>query len=154
MQGKKKKVSCLCCKNGRLLDVVIEDQTGNEKIDIKCPVCKNVIRITFHNRKANLMLTDPPYGVSFKSSSSLTIKNDSIKGNEFYQFLLASFTNMKNHMEKGAGAYCFHADTEGLCGQCMADHADSLSCIGEGSCFMSPNEIVRSTVHPYKNSRV
>lgn len=51
MQGKKKKVSCPCCKNGRLLDVVIEDQTGNEKIDIKCPVCKNVIRITFNKRK-------------------------------------------------------------------------------------------------------
>lgn len=64
--------------------------------------------------RANLMLTDPPYGVSFTSSSGLTIKNDSIKGNEFYQFLLAAFTNMKAHMEKGASAYCFHADTEGL----------------------------------------
>lgn len=64
--------------------------------------------------RANLMLTDPPYGVSFTSYSGLTIKNDSIKGNEFYQFLLAAFTNMKAHMEKGASAYCFHADTEGL----------------------------------------
>lgn len=65
-------------------------------------------------KKANLMLTDPPYGVDFKSSSGLTIKNDSIKGNEFYQFLLDAFTNMKTHMEKGGSAYCFHADTEGL----------------------------------------
>ena len=65
-------------------------------------------------KKANLMLTDPPYGVDFKSSSGLTIKNDSIKGSEFYQFLLDAFTNMKSHMEKGGSAYCFHADTEGL----------------------------------------
>ena len=65
-------------------------------------------------KKANLMLTDPPYGVDFKSSSGLTIKNDSIKGSEFYQFLLDAFTNMKIHMEKGGSAYCFHADTEGL----------------------------------------
>lgn len=65
-------------------------------------------------KKANLMLTDPPYGVDFKSSSGLTIKNDSIKGSEFYQFLLDAFTNMKDHMEKGGSAYCFHADTEGL----------------------------------------
>lgn len=31
------------------------------------------------NTKANLILTDPPYGVSFKSSSGLTIQNDSMK---------------------------------------------------------------------------
>ena len=24
-----------------------------------------------------------------------------------------------------------------ICGQCMADHAGELSCIGEGACFMS-----------------
>ena len=65
-------------------------------------------------QSANLMLTDPPYGVSFESSSGLTIKNDSIKGDRFYQFLLDAFTNMRAHMEKGGSAYCFHADTEGL----------------------------------------
>lgn len=64
--------------------------------------------------KANLMLTDPPYGVSFESSSGLTIKNDNIKGDKFYTFLFDAFTNMKTHMEKGGAAYCFHADTEGL----------------------------------------
>lgn len=51
MQGKKKKVSCPCCKNGRLLDVVWDDQPDHGEIDIKCPVCRNIIRITFHNRK-------------------------------------------------------------------------------------------------------
>lgn len=64
--------------------------------------------------KANLMLTDPPYGVSFQSSSGLTIQNDNMKNEEFYQFLLKAFNNMRDHMEKGAAAYCFHADTEGL----------------------------------------
>ncbi|MFR6399910.1 ParB N-terminal domain-containing protein [Ruminococcus sp.] len=34
--------------------------------------------------KANLILTDPPYGVSFKSASGLTIENDSMKNEEFY----------------------------------------------------------------------
>ena len=64
--------------------------------------------------KANLILTDPPYGVSFKSSSGLTIQNDSIKDEEFYNFLLASFKNMVDHLEPGGAAYVFHADTEGL----------------------------------------
>jgi ParB-like chromosome segregation protein Spo0J len=34
--------------------------------------------------RANLIVTDPPYGVSFKSASGLTIQNDSIKNEEFY----------------------------------------------------------------------
>ena len=64
--------------------------------------------------KANLILTDPPYGVSFKSASGLTIQNDSIKDEEFYTFLLNAFKCMAEHLEKGGAAYVFHADTEGL----------------------------------------
>lgn len=66
------------------------------------------------NTKANLILTDPPYGVSFKSSSGLTIQNDSMKNEEFYNFLLASFKCMAEYLENGGSAYVFHADTEGL----------------------------------------
>lgn len=66
------------------------------------------------NTKANLILTDPPYGVSFKSSSGLTIQNDSMKNEEFYNFLLASFKCMAEHLENEGSAYVFHADTEGL----------------------------------------
>lgn len=65
-------------------------------------------------KKANLILTDPPYAVSYKSSSGLSIKNDSLKPEEFYEFLLLSFKNMIAVAEPGASAYVFHADTEGL----------------------------------------
>ena len=65
-------------------------------------------------KRANLIVTDPPYGVSFKSSSGLTIQNDSIKDEEFYNFLLAAFQGMAGVLEKGGAAYIFHADTEGL----------------------------------------
>lgn len=65
-------------------------------------------------KKANLIVTDPPYGVSFKSSGGLTIQNDSIKGDEFYTFLYNSFKNMVAHLGSGGAAYVFHADTEGL----------------------------------------
>ena len=57
---------------------------------------------------------DPPYGVSFKSASGLTIQNDSMKDEEFYNFLLSAFKCMAEHLEKGGAAYVFHADTEGL----------------------------------------
>ncbi|MDB2127483.1 site-specific DNA-methyltransferase [Enterocloster clostridioformis] len=66
------------------------------------------------DKKANLIVTDPPYGVSFKSSSGLTIQNDSMKNEEFYNFLYTAFFNMAAHLEKGGAAYVFHADTEGL----------------------------------------
>ena len=65
-------------------------------------------------KKANLIVTDPPYGVSFKSSGGLTIQNDSMKGDEFYTFLYNSFSCMVEHLESGGAAYVFHADTEGL----------------------------------------
>lgn len=65
-------------------------------------------------KKANLVVTDPPYGVSFKSSDGLTIQNDSMKNEEFYTFLLSAFQCMTEHLESGGSAYVFHADTEGL----------------------------------------
>lgn len=65
-------------------------------------------------KKANLIVTDPPYGVSFKSSDGLTIQNDSMKDEEFYTFLLSAFQCMAGHLECGGSAYVFHADTEGL----------------------------------------
>lgn len=67
-----------------------------------------------NGKRANLIVTDPPYGVSFKSASGLAIQNDSMKGDEFYQFLLSAFQCMADVLEKGGAAYVFHADTEGL----------------------------------------
>lgn len=72
------------------------------------------VSVLMNGRKANLILTDPPYRVSFKSASGLSIMNDSLESEEFYKFLLASFKNMAASLEDGGSAYIFHADTEGL----------------------------------------
>lgn len=72
------------------------------------------VALLMDGKRANLLLTDPPYGVSFKSASGLTIQNDSMKDEEFYQFLISAFKAAAAHMEKGGSAYVFHADTEGL----------------------------------------
>lgn len=63
-------------------------------------------------KKANLVVTDPPYGVSYNGSQG-TIQNDNLKDDEFYQFLFDAFTNMENHMANDASIYVFHADTKG-----------------------------------------
>lgn len=65
-------------------------------------------------KKANLIVTDPPYNVAFESSDGLSIKNDKMEDQKFYEFLLSAFKNMAEHLEKGGSAYVFHADTEGL----------------------------------------
>lgn len=72
------------------------------------------VALLMDGKKANLIVTDPPYGVSFKSSDGLTIQNDSMKNEEFYTFLLTAFQCMAEHLESGGSAYVFHADTEGL----------------------------------------
>ena len=72
------------------------------------------VQMLMGGKRANLIVTDPPYGVSFKSASGLTIQNDSMKSEEFYSFLLSAFQAMAAVLEKGGAAYVFHADTEGL----------------------------------------
>lgn len=72
------------------------------------------VALLMDGRKANLVLTDPPYGVSFESAGGLKIKNDNLKADAFYQFLLDAFRNMAGSLENGGSAYVFHADTEGL----------------------------------------
>ena len=64
-------------------------------------------------KKVNLVVTDSPYGVSYDGSQG-TIKNDSLKDGEFYQFLFDAFKNMESVMADDASIYAFHADTKGL----------------------------------------
>lgn len=64
--------------------------------------------------KANLVVSDPPYNVNYESSDGKTIQNDSMGNDEFYEFLLSAFKNWAAHLVKGASAYVFHADTEGV----------------------------------------
>ena len=92
-----------------------------------------------NGNRANLVLTDPPYGVSFKSASGLTIQNDSMKDEEFYNFLRKAFDNMVAHLENGGSAYVFHADTEGLTfRQAFVDAGFHLA----GVCIWAKNSLV------------
>lgn len=64
-------------------------------------------------RKANLVITDPPYNVNYEGTAG-KIKNDNMAADKFYQFLFDAFSNMANVMADDASIYVFHADTEGL----------------------------------------
>lgn len=64
-------------------------------------------------KKANLVVTDPPYNVNYEGSAG-KIKNDNMADEAFYNFLLAAFKNTEAVMADDASIYVFHADTEGL----------------------------------------
>ena len=116
-------------------------------------------------KSANLILTDPPYGVSFKASDGLTIQNDSLKGEEFYNFLLAAFKNMADHLEKGGAVYVFHADTwcldaptiNGSTSLCFTDFCRTASIRGTPTASRPPSGITTSrnatrTIRPRSRS--
>ena len=64
-------------------------------------------------RKANLVITDPPYNVNYEGSAG-KIKNDNMATEKFFDFLFDAFSNMEKVMADDASIYVFHADTEGL----------------------------------------
>lgn len=72
-----------------------------------------VYKLLMEDKKANLVVTDPPYNVDYEAKAGM-IKNDNLKDEDFYKFLHQAFTNMHSHMERDASIYVFHADTEGL----------------------------------------
>ena len=69
--------------------------------------------ILMDGRKANLVVTDPPYNVNYEGTAG-KIKNDNMASEKFYDFLFDAFSNMEKVMADDASIYVFHADTEGL----------------------------------------
>ncbi len=90
------------------------------------------------DRKANLVITDPPYNVNYEGSAG-KIKNDNMADDLFYQFLLAAFQNTEAAMADDASIYVFHADTEGLnFRRAFADAGFRLS----GTCIWKKQSLV------------
>ena len=50
-----------------------------------------MVDLLMDGKKANLVLTDPPYNVAYAAKAG-KIQNDNLKDGEFYQFLLKAFT--------------------------------------------------------------
>lgn len=69
--------------------------------------------VLMDGRKANLVVTDPPYNVDYKGTAG-KIKNDNMASEKFFDFLFDAFSCMEKVMADDASIYVFHADTEGL----------------------------------------
>jgi DNA modification methylase len=86
---------------------------GNHRLICGDSTKEEIYTLLMDGKKANLVVTDPPYNVNYEGSAG-KIKNDNMENGRFYQFLLDAFTCMEKAMENDASIYVFHADTEGL----------------------------------------
>lgn len=86
---------------------------GNHRLVCGDSTREETYTLLMDGKKANLVVTDPPYNVNYEGSAG-KIKNDNMENGKFYQFLLDAFTCMEKVMENDASIYVFHADTEGL----------------------------------------
>ena len=89
---------------------------GDHKLLCGDATNKDQVQLLMGEEKGQLVVTDPPYNVNYEGSTKekLKIANDNLSGNEFYYFLLGSYSRVYESLEDGGGIYVFHADTEGI----------------------------------------
>ena len=71
------------------------------------------VKVLMNGNKADMVFTDPPYGVSYEGGlnekKKQQIKNDNVTGNNLYNFLLEVFTNAKKYTNDKSAFYVFYA---------------------------------------------
>ncbi|WP_281998661.1 site-specific DNA-methyltransferase [Priestia flexa] len=76
---------------------------------------QEIIKKLFEDEQADMVFTDPPYNVNYtgKTEAALTIKNDHMDQESFYQFLYDAYSSMLAFTKEGGAIYVCHADSEG-----------------------------------------
>jgi DNA modification methylase len=89
---------------------------GKHRLMVGDATSQDDIATLMDGKKARLIVTDPPYNVDYtgKTKDALTIQNDKMDDDQFYEFLLAAYQRMYEVADDGASIYVFHADSEGL----------------------------------------
>lgn len=67
------------------------------------------------DNQADLIVTDPPYNVAYegKTKEKMTIENDEMSNEQFYEFLLSAFKNAHECTRGGGAFYICHSDQHG-----------------------------------------
>jgi DNA modification methylase len=70
------------------------------------------------DEEIDLVVTDPPYGVSYEGRSQeldhKTIESDNLQFEEFYTFLVSAFQNIKDVLKPGGAFYIWYASGRAL----------------------------------------
>ena len=89
-------------------------QLGKHKLF--CGDATGDLSVLLDGGQADMLITDPPYNVDYtgKTSDTLKITNDNLKGEEFLKLLNSSFKNASDLLKPGGSFYIWyaHAETE------------------------------------------
>lgn len=90
-------------------------QLGRHRLICGDSTDKETIEKLMDGERADMLHTDPPYNVAYqgKTADKLTIQNDSMSDEQFFEFLNKAFEAADNVMRAGASFYIWHADSEG-----------------------------------------
>jgi DNA modification methylase len=78
-------------------DIVLGDlfEIGEHRLLCGDSTDSDAVAKLMNGQKADMVFTDPPYGVEIKGKFTGTILNDNLQGDEFDDFLTACFNNLK-----------------------------------------------------------
>lgn len=89
-------------------------QLGNHRLICGSATDEKTVERLMNGEKADLVNTDPPYGVSYESQSGKfdKIKNDDLTGDDLMKTLLIpAFKNYAKHTKDDAAFYIWHASS-------------------------------------------
>ncbi len=88
-------------------------QLGNHRLMCGDSTVITDVEKLMGGKKADLLITDPPYNVDYEGGTGLKIQNDNMEDAQFRQFLYDAFTNANIVLKEGGVFYIWHADSEG-----------------------------------------